>query len=156
MAVLLGLRAKRFGQHFTRLRISKTTGTNEALALEQFVLTIQPPVTRPIHPGLTTFINPDGITPVGQWTVLFSFWRNDMSTFADNAARFPLQVGTNLAANPGRVNDESLEDLESVAKILVRAGQRTALEAVVLADGVSASAKGVIARVLDKSKQRLH
>lgn len=79
-----------------------------------------------------------------------------MSTFADNAARFPLQVGINLAANPGRVNDESLEDLESVAKILVRAGQRTALEAVVLADGVSASAKGVIARVLDKSKQRLH
>jgi hypothetical protein len=86
----------------------------------------------------------------------FSFWRNDMSIFADNAARYPLQVGNNLAANPGRVNDVALADLEAVAKVLLRAGQRKSLETVVLADGVSANAKGAIARALDKHKQNLH
>lgn len=79
-----------------------------------------------------------------------------MSIFADNAARYPLQVGNNLAANPGRVNDVALADLEAVAKVLLRAGQRKSLETVVLADGVSANAKGAIARALDKHKQNLH
>lgn len=78
------------------------------------------------------------------------------STMVHNTARFPLLVGKNLLKSPGLTNDLGHSELETVASILVKAGQRHVLETIVQQDGVSDSTKGVIARVLDKSKQSLH
>lgn len=78
------------------------------------------------------------------------------STIAANAARFPLEIASSLIKTPVRVNDWGRSETEEVARILVRAGQRKALESLVLADGVTASVKGVVARVLDQHNRALH
>ena len=78
------------------------------------------------------------------------------STIAANAARFPLEIASSLIRTPVRVNDWGNAETEEVARILVRAGQRKALEALVVADGVTGSVKGVIARVLDQHNRALH
>ena len=78
------------------------------------------------------------------------------STIVHNTARFPMQVGQGFTKSPGLVNDLGQTELEQVARILLKAGQRHVLDLLVQADGVTASTKGVIARVLDQSKRRLH
>lgn len=79
-----------------------------------------------------------------------------MSAIIDNTARNPLLVARGLQQSPVLVNDFGRDDLEKVCKILARAGQKASLEAIVQQDGVSASAKGVIASVLNQHKMNMH
>lgn len=78
------------------------------------------------------------------------------STIANNAARFPLEVARGFVKSPGLVNDIGAAEMAEVARILLRAGQRHFLEQLVLMDGITAQAKGFIARALNENKQRLH
>lgn len=78
------------------------------------------------------------------------------STMVHNTARFPMQVGQGFAKFPCSANDLGKTELEQVASILLKAGQRHVLDLLVQADGVTASTKGVIARVLDQAKRSLH
>jgi hypothetical protein len=63
-------------------------------------------------------------------------------------------IAQSIGRFPTMLNDAGSHELEKAAKILLAAGQRSALEIAVQADGVSASVKGVLARVLDQQKQR--
>jgi hypothetical protein len=79
-----------------------------------------------------------------------------MSTMINNAARMPIEVGTHLAKFPVMVNDLSGDELEQLSKLLLRAGQRSALEMVVASDGIAQSMKNVINRVLNAHRRALH
>ena len=54
------------------------------------------------------------------------------------------------------VNDLSGDELEQLSKLLLRAGQRSALEMVVASDGIAQSMKNVINRVLNAHRRALH
>lgn len=79
-----------------------------------------------------------------------------MSAIIDNAARAPMLVAKHISDFPVTVNDYGVDDMEQVAKILARSGQMAALQAIAVADGVSARMKGIVARVLDQHRQRMH
>jgi len=79
-----------------------------------------------------------------------------MSTMINNAARMPIQIGTHLAKHPVMVNDLSGDELEQLAGLLLRAGQRTALEMVASADGVAQTMKNVLNKVLQAHRRALH
>ena len=79
-----------------------------------------------------------------------------MSAIVDNTARAPMLVAQSIQRMPVMVNDFGSDEMETVAKILIRARQTKALEVVLASDGVTARIKGVLARMLDQHRQSAH
>ena len=79
-----------------------------------------------------------------------------MSAIVDNTARAPMLVAQSIQRMPVMVNDFGSDEMETVAKILIRARQTKALEVILTSDGVAARIKGVLARMLDQHRQSAH
>lgn len=79
-----------------------------------------------------------------------------MSAIVDNTARAPMLVAQSIQRMPVMVNDFGSDEMETVAKILIRARQTKALEVILTSDGVTARIKGVLARMLDQHRQSAH
>ena len=54
------------------------------------------------------------------------------------------------------VNDFGSDEMETVAKILIRAHQTKALEVIIASDGVTERIKGVLTRLLAQHRQSAH
>jgi len=78
------------------------------------------------------------------------------SIIASNAARFPAQIAVGFVKSPCLLNDMGDSEVEEVARILLRAGQRVSLESLLESDGVLSSVKGSISRVLAAHKRSMH
>jgi len=79
-----------------------------------------------------------------------------MSAIVDNTARTPVLVAKSIERFPVMANDFGSDEMETVAKILIRARETKALEVIIASDGVTERIKGVLTRVLYKHRQSAH
>ncbi len=65
-------------------------------------------------------------------------------------------VAQSIQRFPVMANDFGSDEMETVAKILIRARQTKALEVIIASDGVTERIKGVLTRLLAQHRQSAH
>ena len=130
------------------LAILWMAGTNESLAPVAVELTYSALVSFDLH-------HPDGIHSLRVSGPSISSEKN-MSAIVDNTARAPMLVAQSIQRFPVMANDFGSDEMETVAKILIRARQTKALEVIIASDGVTERIKGVLTRLLAQHRQSAH